>query len=227
MRVLAFRHAPLEGIGLIAGSLARKGILCEAVDLYADPSAAIPLATADGLIVMGGSISVNDNLPWLRREEETIRAASARGIPVLGICLGAQLIAKALGARVEANPSKEIGWFPVSFTAAAHDDGLFRGFAGPETLFHWHGETFQLPHGAELLANSEACARQAFRAAANIYGIQFHLEVTPAMIEEWLRQDEACGDAREVCAQIDSAAHATRASAVASIVFDRWCSLLR
>jgi GMP synthase (glutamine-hydrolysing) len=171
-------------------------------------------------------MSANDDLPWIPPEIATIRAAVHRGIPVLGICLGAQLIARALGARVYRNPEKEIGWSPLQWTAAASADPLFHGFRDPETVFQWHGETFDLPPGAEHLAYSSACRHQAFRTGANVYGIQFHLEVTPEIVEEWLRQDAACGPLREATAPIDPHAHASRLAEVAATVFDRWCGLL-
>jgi len=227
MRVLAFRHAPLEGIGSIADALERHGIGCHALDLYERPEPVPDLAGYVGLILMGGAMSANDDLPYLREEESAIREAVNRGLPVLGICLGSQLIARALGARVYRNAVKEIGWGRLDFTAAAASDRLFAGFAGAETVFQWHGETFDLPAGAELLGSSGACRNQAFRVAGNIYGLQFHLEVTPQMIEDWCRQDAACGDAREVEAPIDAHAHAGRLAEIAGAVFDRWCGLLR
>jgi len=230
MRVVAFRHAPLEGVGLLGDALARHAIACDVVDdamsLSSGPLSRDGEGAVSGLILMGGSMSVHDDLPRLRREEACIREAVDRGIPVLGICLGAQLIAKALGARVRRSPVKEIGWAPVHWTEAAAADPLFAGFGASETLFHWHAETFDLPPCAEWLAYSDACAHQAFRAGNRVYGLQFHLEVTPAIIEEWLRQDATCGAAREVEGPIDPHAHATRAAEVAAVVFDRWCGLL-
>ena len=222
MHVLAFRHAPREGIGTLAGALDRHGVECRTVDAGSAGSFASP----DGLILMGGPMSVNDDLPWIPREMAAIREAVARGIPVLGICLGAQLIARALGARVYRNPEKEIGWFPLHFTGAAGADPLFRGFSGEETVFQWHGETFDLPKGATHLAYSAACRQQAFRAGENVYGLQFHLEVTPEIVADWLRQDAACGALREAVAPIDPEAHAGRLAQMAATVFDRWCHLL-
>jgi len=232
MHVLAFRHAPLEGIGTIAAALDRHHIACHIVDTTTSHQ---PLTTSHGergspshcgLIAMGGPMSVNDNLPWIPHEIAAIREAVHRGIPVLGICLGAQLIARALGARVYPNPAKEIGWSPLHFTPAAATDPLFHGFSDPEMVFQWHGETFDLPPGAEHLAHSAACRHQAFRFGGNVYGIQFHLEVTPPIIEDWLRQDATCGDLREATAPIDPHAHASRLAEVAATVFDRWCCLI-
>jgi GMP synthase-like glutamine amidotransferase len=227
MQVLAFQHAPSEGIGSIAAALGRHNIACRTVGQASWPvNGPVDLADTAVLILMGGPMSANDDLPWIPPEIATIREAVHRGIPVLGICLGAQLIARALGARVYRNPEKEIGWSSLQWTAAASADPLFNGFRDPETVFQWHGETFDLPPGAEHLAYSSACRHQAFRAGANVYGIQFHLEVTPEIVEEWLRQDAACGALREATAPIDPHAHASRLAEVAATVFDRWCGLL-
>lgn len=230
IQVLAFRHAPLEGIGTIAGALHRHNIACRVVDAYLksgnDSGNAPALNDAAGLIVMGGPMSANDDLAWLRHEIGVIQEAVHRGIPVLGVCLGAQLIARALGAKVYKNPEKEIGWGWVRSTEAARGDRLFDRFPDPEMVFQWHGETLDLPPGAELLAYGDACRNQAFRAGRNVYGIQFHLEVTPDIITDWLRQDAACGDLREAATPIDPYAHAERLAAAAATVFDGWCGLL-
>jgi GMP synthase (glutamine-hydrolysing) len=227
MKVVAFLHAPLENIGLIAASLERHHVACQYLDLYKYPETARDAGAADGLILMGGPMSANDDLAWLRTEMQCLRDALDRGIPVLGVCLGAQLIAKALGARVYPNSRKEIGWFPVYWTAAASADPLLEGLSHPETVFHWHGETFEMPRNAELLAYSDACAHQAFRAAGNVYGLQFHLEVTSQMIEDWYNQDAACGSLREAETRMDPCLNAARTSELAATVFDRWCVLLR
>jgi len=224
-RVYAFRHVPFEHPGTIAEALAERRVPCRYVDLYEKP-AAPSCEDAAGLIFMGGPMSVNDDLPYLRQEERIIREAMARRVPVLGVCLGAQLIAKATGSRVYQNPVKEIGWFPVEFTEAASADCLFRGMAGSETVFHWHGETFDLPEGAELLASSGACRHQAFRVGAGVYGLQFHLEVTPAMIADWCAQDANCGDLRELEGPVDPYCNQQRMKQLSRQVFGRWCGLL-
>ena len=227
MRVIVFRHVAFEHLGLVAGALARFAIEPVYVDLPQDPVAEVSLADAAGVIFMGGPMSVNDGDAWLHRELQFAAQAIADRKPTLGICLGAQLIAKALGARVYSNATKEIGWFPLQFTPACAADPLFTGIGPRETLFQWHGETFDLPPGAELLASTEACRNQAFRVRDHVYALQFHLEVTPEMIADWCEQDANCGDVRELSAPINPFAHAERQRAVAAVVFDRWCAMVR
>ena len=226
MRVLAFRHVPFEHLGRIEPELVRRGIGIDYADLY-QPGAAEPdPARYDGLIFMGGAMSVNDGLPHLEREARWVAQAVEAGRPVLGVCLGAQLIAKALGASVYRNPVKEIGWFEIEVTGEGAADPLFAGVGPRETVFQWHGETFDLPPGARWLASSTACCHQAFRIGSSAYALQFHLEVTPEMIADWCSQDMNCGDMREVRGPIDSAHNAARLTALAQQVFGRWCDLL-
>jgi GMP synthase-like glutamine amidotransferase len=170
-------------------------------------------------------MSANDDLPYIRRELELIAEAARLGMPILGVCLGAQLIAKAAGSRVYKNQVQEIGWYPIHWTEAAARDPVHQGLSGSDTVFHWHGETFDLPAGAELLASSDACRNQAYRVGSNIYGLQYHLEVTPAMIADWIEQDANCGESREVHEPIDAQTNAPRLAELASQVFGRWCSL--
>ncbi len=226
MRVIVVRHVPFEHLGLIAPTLESRGIPFEYADLFREPADAPRVEDADGLIFMGGPMSANDDLPYIRRELSIIRNAASAGKPVLGICLGAQLIAKALGARVYRNPTKEIGWYPVFWTGAAARDSMFAGLSGSDTVFHWHGETFDLPAGAAWLARSEACRHQAFRWGSNIYGVQFHLEVTPEMIADWVAQDLNSGDVRELGSLPDAQANAERLRELSSLVFGRWAELV-
>jgi GMP synthase-like glutamine amidotransferase len=185
MKAHVFQHAPFEDLGSIRSWLDERG----AEVSYTRCFAGDPIPALDGfemVIAMGGPMSVNDeaDLPWLRDEKRALRDAIASDIPVLGVCLGAQLIANALGARVYHNAVKEIGWFPVR---ALPRSGSSFGFPPECDVFHWHGETFDLPEGATLLARSEACERQAFQFKRNVIGLQFHLEMTPdgarAMVE--------------------------------------------
>ncbi len=227
MAVLVFRHVPFEHLGRIAPALERRGVVAEYVDLYRDAARPVDLAAAQGLIFMGGPMSANDGDAYIQRELAIIADAAARGLPILGICLGAQLIARALGARVYRNPVKEIGWYPITWTPDAAADPVLAGLAGSETVFHWHGETFDLPEGAVWLASSEACRHQAFRRGGSIYGLQFHLEVTPEMIADWTGQDLNSGDVRELASLPDPHANAARLEELSALVFGRWAALLR
>jgi GMP synthase-like glutamine amidotransferase len=226
MRVLAFRHVPFEGLGLIEPALRLRHIEVDYADLYRPGAATPDIGRYDALIFMGGPMSVNDDLPFVHQEMAFIQQGIARRQPILGICLGAQLIARAMGATVRRNTAKEIGWYGVEFTPAAAGDRLFDGLSR-ETIFHWHGETFDLPPGAELLASSELCRNQAFRAGESVCGLQFHLEVTPEMISDWCIQDENCGDVRELEAAIDPAFNAARMAELSAQVFGNWCELLQ
>ncbi len=225
IRVLAFRHVPFEGIGLIAPALERAGIAVEYADLFRDPACPDP-AAYHALLFMGGPMSVNDPLPFIGREIDIIAAAAARRQPVLGVCLGAQLLAKALGARVGPNPAKEIGWYPVHFSPEAASDPLLGGIASPQEIFHWHGETFELPPGAVHLASSPLCRNQAFHVEHFLYGFQFHLEVTPDMIADWCAQDVNCGDIRELTEPVDAFLHSGRLAGLSQSVFGRWATLI-
>jgi GMP synthase (glutamine-hydrolysing) len=227
MRVLIFRHFPVEHPGRIVPALESRELCIESVDLYAGAALPPDWEAADAFVFMGGPMSANDDLDYLVQELGIINRVVRAGKPVLGVCLGSQLVAKALGARVYRNAVKEIGWFPVRWTPAARTDSLFCGLEGEEVVFHWHGETFDLPEGAAWLASSESCPHQAFRFGAACYGLQFHLEVTPEMIVEWCNEDANQGDLCEVAAPIDPYAHADRLAELAATVFGRWATLVR
>jgi len=188
--ILVLRHAPEVPLGSVAGVLAEAGLPFRYVDLFQAVPARLPLEDAAGLIVLGGAMSANDvaEYPFLGPEMAWIRQAVDRRLPLLGICLGAQLLAKALGARVYRNQVKEIGFFNVELTAAAGSDRLFGGHGPSELVFQWHGDTFDLPSGAVHLARGEYCPHQAFRYGESAYGVQFHLEMTPELLEAWLRE---------------------------------------
>ncbi len=177
MNVHVLQHVPFEGLGSIAPWLQTRGASISHTRFYESP--ALPdLATIDLIIALGGPMSVNDEatLPWLISEKQFVRSAIQRGIPVLGICLGAQLIASALGATIYPGKHREIGWFDI--TSVPSPSHTFH-FPPTTTVFHWHGETFDLPPGAIHLAHSTACEHQAFQIGPNVIGLQFHLETTP------------------------------------------------
>ncbi len=183
MRAHYFQHVPFEGLGSIEPWLnaAEYEIthtrLFEAANFPDDKK-------IDFLVIMGGPMSVNDEdqFPWLVAEKRFIHEFIGSGKPVLGICLGAQMIANAMGARVFRNPVKEIGWFPIH--AIGSNDGSVFGFPPFATVFHWHGETFDLPSRAIRLAKSAGCRNQAFQIGQSVIGLQFHLETTPESARE-------------------------------------------
>jgi GMP synthase-like glutamine amidotransferase len=179
MRAHYFQHVPFEGLGSVGSWLESRGASVTGTRFFEKHT--LPAANdVDLLIVTGGPMSVNDESihPWLRDEKRFLKEAIAGGKAVLGVCLGAQLIANAMGARVYPNAQKEIGWFPIHSVATPGAKAAFR-FPKESVVFHWHGETFDLPAGAIHLARSEACENQAFQLGNNAIGLQFHLETTP------------------------------------------------
>ena len=185
MKAVVLQHLGCEGPGAFGEVLSERGALVETVRL--DEREALPERSGvDLVLAMGGPMSVNDEveLPWLVAEKQFIRAAVEAGVPYWGVCLGAQLLASALGARVYAGETPEVGVMPVQLTEAATDDPVFGGLPHELPTFQWHGDTFELPAGAELLASSPGYPHQAFR-TRRAYAIQFHLEVSRAMAEEW------------------------------------------
>ena len=188
-RLLVFQHVPHEILGTFNPLLKDAGFRIRYVNFGRTPDAQPKVEKYDGLIILGGPmcLSQRENYPHLETEIAAIRKAMDLQLPILGICLGAQLIAAALHARVHRNPVKEIGWYDVSPTEAGREDPLFRFFKNSEKIFQWHGDTFEIPHGASHLATSPDCPNQAFRYGDRIYGLQFHLEVDAALIERWLK----------------------------------------
>jgi GMP synthase-like glutamine amidotransferase len=205
MNVHILQHVPFEDIGCIRSWIEMQKAEVTYTKFF--NSEILPdLKGLDFIVVLGGPMSVNDEaaFPWLHPEKEFIQDAVNRGVPLLGICLGAQLVASAMGARVYRNAHKEIGWFEVT--------GVFSGgniFPFPERClaFHWHGETFDLPPGASHLAKSSACRHQAFQVGRRVIGLQFHLETTPEGVRSLIEncRDELIGgpyiQAEEVLSQ--------------------------
>ena len=191
-KLLVCQHVPHEILGTLNPMLKRAGFRIRYVNFGRHPDAEPTLDGYDGLVVLGGPMSAYDDhrLPHLMVEMKLIESAMQRNLPVLGICLGAQLIARTLGARVYANHTKEIGWYNVAPSDQAEQDPLFSEFGDSETLFQWHGDTFEIPNGAIHLAWSRQCMNQAFRYGHNVYAFQFHLEVDEAMILRWLKVPE-------------------------------------
>lgn len=180
------QHTPFEGPANIEEWAKQNGHSFYSMQAYKDE---LPLlGDFDWLVVMGGPMGVHDEAryPWLKAEKKFIRQSIATGKIVLGICLGAQLVAEALGASVGKNEEKEIGWYPVRLTPESGNALAFQGLPGEFMAFHWHGDTFGIPAGATHVASSEACASQAFE-LGRIIGLQFHLECSEESIEMFIK----------------------------------------
>lgn len=189
MNVHWLQHAAHEDLGCIAPWLAARGDQVTHTRLYAGET--LPAVdTFDWLMVMGGPMNIYqyERHPWLRAEKQLIRAAVDAGKRVLGICLGSQLLADVCGGKVTRNAHTEIGWHEVRCSAARI--GPFTDFPAEFLAFHWHGDTFALPPGAQPLMHSEACANQAFALSPRVAGIQFHLEVTAADARVWFEHEQ-------------------------------------
>ncbi len=196
-RLLVFQHVAHEILGTLDPLLRDAGFRIRYVNYSRQPEAEPSLDRYHGLVVLGGPMNCDqvDRYPHLQREVEAIQQTIDAGRPVLGICLGSQLIARALGARVRKNPVKEIGWYDLEPTEAGRSDPVFGRLDGRQKIFQWHGDTFDIPDHAVRLASSPDCRNQAFRYGENVYGLQFHLEVDQPMIERWLLNG---GNQREI-----------------------------
>ena len=187
-RILVFQHVAHEILGTFHPLLKQAGFRIRYANFGRTPEPVIDMHGYDGLVVLGGPMGVYEaaTYPHLFHEIHCIQQAVRQHKPVLGICLGAQLIAAALEAEVTRHRETEIGWCDVSLTQEGKSDSLLGGLKPTEKIFQWHGDTFELPKGAVWLARSEACAHQAFRFGDKVYGFQFHLEVDEPMIDRWL-----------------------------------------
>lgn len=184
MRIHALQHVDFEGLGHIGRWIADRGHSLTMTRFFAGEK--LPgLDQFDRLIIMGGPMNIyeDDRYPWLVEERAFIKKALASGKSAVGICLGAQLLADALGSPVVAGLQKEIGWFPIRLTEAGQRSALLQGVPSELTVFHWHGDTFNIPTGAVHLAVSDGCPSQAFLYDNRILGLQFHLESTPETVE--------------------------------------------
>ncbi|MEA3640432.1 MAG: type 1 glutamine amidotransferase [Lamprobacter sp.] len=183
MKIHCLMHVPFEGPAQIADWAESRGHPIAFSHLFAGDE--LPeLDAFDRLVVMGGPMGVGDEdqYPWLSAEKAFIRASIEAGRSLVGVCLGAQLIAEALGAGVSRNSHQEIGWFPIRLTRDAQAHPLCKDLPAELLVLHWHGETFELPPGALHLAESEACVQQGFLVEDRILGLQFHLEMTPTSL---------------------------------------------
>jgi len=186
------QHAPGEGPGRVANWAAAHGHQFTGTHWYRG-DAAPDSGSIDFLVVMGGGMNIYEhrNHPWLVPEKALIAAVIAQGKPVLGICLGAQLIADVLGGKVYQNPELEIGWYPIRLLETARKHPPFSRFPAEFTVLHWHGDTFDLPPGATLLASSSPCPNQAFIYGKNVIGLQFHAEVRPEDVRSFVQGETA------------------------------------
>lgn len=231
-RVLFIQNGEYDPPGLLADVLRERGVALEIVHAWNGEPVPTAPAAWNGVAVGGGMMSAyeQEKYPWLRETEELIRATHAAGRPFLGMCLGAQLLAQALGGRVFANTEKEIGLFEVRFTPAAHDDALWKGNTEPLQPVHWHGDTFSLPPEGVLLASSERTENQLFRVgAAPIYGFQFHLEIDLPLLTQMLQSEDEGLRANGVdpaAFLADASARLPEVEPIARAVFTRWKELL-
>lgn len=185
MRVVCLQHVPFEGPGAFATAVTDRG---GSIDRYLVPKDGIPKDAGDLLIVMGGPMSVNDPDGWIADETDFIRTALLAGKPVIGVCLGSQFMAKALGATVRPGKTLEIGMTPVRLTPEAKDDPVFKTLPESLEVFEWHGEDFNLPKDCVPLAGSAVAPLQAFRYGLRAYGLLFHLEMDDDGIDSLCRE---------------------------------------
>jgi GMP synthase (glutamine-hydrolysing) len=228
--VIVLQHVFCETIGSIGRALKNHGLDYRVVRGYDGEKIPTSLEDAKALIVMGGPMGAKDDdkLPFLKSELQLIEHALTDGSPILGVCLGSQLLARALGANVYPGVSKEIGWHVLQTEPEAHEDKLWKDAPASFQGFHWHGDIFDLPRGAHRLISSEKTPVQSFRYGENAYGILFHMEVDLAMIELWA--NTFAGELLETnqsASDLISGAHRSLAflSSVGDKVFDQWAKL--
>lgn len=230
-RVCVLQHAPCEPLGTIADALRAAGHTAETVRTFEGQAVPEELGEAGGVILMGGPMSVYEqaHYPFLKGEMKLIEEALRTGKPVLGVCLGSQLLAAALGADVRPGRKKEIGWYPVSLSEAARNDPLFTGVKATFLAYHWHGDVFDLPRGAKLLASSEVTACQAFRYGPSAYGLLFHAEVTRPMVAAMVHSfSQELAEAAVLGTDVlrDADAYLPLLRDLATAVFGKWALLI-
>ena len=221
MRLLALENAEGEHLGCFEQLAEARGITVEYRHLWRGDDLEGALEY-DLIVILGGPMSVNDedSYPYLAEEKAIIRQALAEEKPLLGVCLGAQLIASAMGARVYPGKEEELGWYPLTLTREGRRDDVFSAFPPQLEVFQWHGETFDLPQGATLLASSQLYPHQAFRIGRS-YALQFHLEVTAEMVRDWSREVPERRD--EILLNLEK--RVAELNHWAEVFFDRWLRL--
>ena len=230
-KILVFQHVPYEPLGTLDPLLKESGFRIRYVNFGRDPHTRLSLDKYAALIVLGGPMNADqiDTHPNLITEVEMLRDALARNMSVLGICLGAQLLAKALGGSVHRNPTREIGWYDVELSEEGRADPVLSAFAATQEVFQWHEDGIELPEGSALLARSPASDVQAFRWGEHAYGFQFHLEADESLIERWLTVSSHQATLDEEAGSIDPDAIRARTrqsidklQALSRLTFQRW-----
>ncbi|MBX9783849.1 MAG: amidotransferase [Chitinophagaceae bacterium] len=191
MNIHCFQHLTFENPGTIKEWAEHKGHNINYTLFYEDNFLLPDVKDMDALLIMGGYMNVDEEeqFPWLKEEKRFIKKAIDAGKKVIGICLGSQLIAASPGAKVYPGKEKEIGFFPVTFTDEALHHTFFNHFTNPYTVFHWHGDTFNLPVNAQLIASTDVCKHQAFTIGSNVLALQFHFEMNKEIVEDMLLHD--------------------------------------
>lgn len=204
-KCLVIQHVRSEGLGVIAPLLSSAGLAPEFVRVYKGDKIPRAIAPYPALIVLGGPMGVyeDDIFPFIKDELRLIESALKASTPTLGVCLGSQLLAKAAGAAVYKGKKKEIGWYDVTLTQEGLTDGLLLGLPEKMKVFQWHGDTFDVPSGAKNLAESDLFPNQLIKVGKAAYGVQFHLEVTEAMIKDWIEVNS--GELKSLEGEIDPA----------------------
>lgn len=227
--VLIIQHTATEGPGYFSEFLGRQAIPWQIIRIDAGEALPDMLNGYSGLCLMGGTMSVNDDLPWIPQELALIRQAVTQGVPVVGHCLGGQLLSKAMGGVVTKNPVKEIGWGEVRITDASVAEGWVKNTDQPMNVFHWHGETFSIPPQAVRLWESTYCPNQAFILNNRHLGMQCHIEMTPDMIKTWCETgaEEIVANPgpavqTAVAMQADLDTHIPRLREIADKLYSRW-----
>ena len=223
MRALILTHHPSEGPGNIGAFLSSRGVFCETIPLCDGEKIPSDALEFDAIISMGGPMNVyeEDKYPFLRDETNLLKRALALKIPILGVCLGSQMIAKAAGARVIGSPEKEVGWFKINLTDLGRSDRLFLGTPTEFEVFQWHGDMFEIPIGGGLLASSQLCPHQALRIGSG-YGLQFHVEVTREMLADWFAEAPEKGPVLQRMDQIES-----RFLSCANVIFSNFFNIIK
>ncbi len=229
--ICVIQHVECEGLGCIGPALQDEKLNAKTIQISKQEPVPENLDAFNGLIIMGGPMGVyeQDRFPFLRKELVLIEQALKQGKPVLGVCLGSQLLASVLGAKVTKGTQKEIGWHPVSLSDSAVQDGLWGGVPRSFQPLHWHGDVFGPPAGAFTMAASELTECQAFRYGATAYGILFHMETTSTMLEGMVNtfrgELEGAGIKPEQILQ-DAQMHLTPLQHIATTVFQRWARMV-